>query len=85
MYTLCEEGEELIDLVRKELLEACYVYPAMVSAHEGMAIILEEVDELKEIVWKKPQLRSKEDMRREAVQIAAMALRFIFDVCQKPI
>jgi hypothetical protein len=53
------------------------------SAHEGYAILLEEMDELKEEVWKKPKNRSKEKMREEATQVAAMANRFIFDICNK--
>lgn len=48
------------------------------SAHEGYAVILEELDELWEEVREKKQ--SIERMRREAVQIGAMAMRFIVDV-----
>jgi hypothetical protein len=58
-------------------------YPPFTSAHEGYAILLEEVDELKEEVWKKPALRSRDAMRKEAVQVAAMAIRFVQDVCDK--
>lgn len=50
------------------------------SAHEGYAVILEELDELKEEVWKKAQERSLGKLRREAKQVAAMALRFMVDL-----
>jgi hypothetical protein len=53
----------------------------MHSAHEGLAVLLEEVDELKAEVWKKPAQRDVAAMRKEAIQIAAMALRFVLDVC----
>ncbi|SFW16281.1 hypothetical protein [Chitinophaga sancti] len=44
------------------------------SAHEGFAVLKEEVDELWDEVKKDG---SKERMRAEAVQVAAMAIRFI--------
>lgn len=56
-------------------------YGSFKSAHEGYAILLEEMDELKAEVWKKPSVRSKDKMREEAKQVAAMAIRFIIDIC----
>jgi hypothetical protein len=49
------------------------------SAHEGFAVMLEEMDELKLEVWKRH--RDPAAMRAEAVQVAAMALRFLVDLC----
>lgn len=83
MYTLSEEAENIIDCIRKELLEATYVYGPMHSAHEGFAILLEEVEELKWHIWQKPALRNDTTMKKEAIQVAAMAIRFIFDICDK--
>ena len=51
------------------------------SAHEGYAVLLEEVDELWAEVKKNGSERSKAAMRGEAIQVAAMAMRFINDVC----
>ncbi len=51
------------------------------SAHEGYAVILEELDELKEEVWKKKANRVRKKMYKEAMQVAAMALRFMVDIC----
>jgi NTP pyrophosphatase (non-canonical NTP hydrolase) len=53
------------------------------SAHEGYAVLLEEVDELWEEVRKKKSVRSKKRMEEECIQIAAMAIRFIADVCDE--
>lgn len=53
------------------------------SAHEGYAVLLEEVDELKEHVWEKQSLRNLVAMRKEAVQVAAMAIRFALEVCSE--
>ncbi len=51
------------------------------SAHEGFAVLLEEVDELKAHVWTNQKRRDLEGMRKEAIQIGAMAIRFAAEVC----
>lgn len=56
-------------------------YPPMNSAHEGYAVILEEIDELWEVVRQKDSVRSNQQLKEEAIQVAAMALRFLIDVC----
>jgi hypothetical protein len=56
-------------------------WPPMHSAHEAFAVLLEEVDELKAHVWTKQSKRDIPAMRREAIQVAAMAVRFARDIC----
>lgn len=51
------------------------------SAHEGYSVILEELDELKEWVWKKRSKRDPREMYGECVQIAAMAMKFAAGLC----
>lgn len=51
------------------------------SAHEGWAVLKEEVDELWDEVKKNAKNRDPEKMLKEAVQVAAMGLRFVVDVC----
>ena len=65
----------------QELRQAQDRYPPMNSAHEGWAVIAEELDELWDHVRGKQGDRTVEAMRKEAIQVAAMALRFIIDVC----
>ena len=68
--------DEVIDCVRGELHEATERHGQFASAHEGLAVIEEEFLELREAVfWGK-----KGNMREEAVQVAAMAVRFLMDV-----
>jgi len=50
------------------------------SAHEGYAVIKEELDELWDEIKKKSEQRSPATMRGEAIQIGAMALAFIIDL-----
>lgn len=68
--------------IDSELWMARHTYGPMRSAHEGFAILLEEVDELWDEVKKKESDRAK--MRAEALQVAAMAIRFAQDVCDNP-
>ena len=66
---------------QRELERARALFPPMVSCHEGYAILLEEVDELWDEVKMHQSARSIEMMRKEAIQVAAMALRFVEDIC----
>jgi hypothetical protein len=67
--------------VAEELHSATDRYPPMHSAHEGYAILLEEVDELWEEVRAKQGSRDPERLYKEAIQVAAMAIRFAHDIC----
>jgi hypothetical protein len=66
-----------------EALLASEKWPPFNSAHEGYAVLLEEVDELKAHVWTNQKRRDLEAMRKEAIQVAAMAIRFIKDICNE--
>lgn len=70
------------DDIAAELVRARAKHPGPFnSSHEGYAVLAEEVDELWDEVKKQTDERSFAKMRKEAVQIGAMALRFIEDVC----
>ena len=71
--------DAVLEVIR-EFNRASSLHPPFNSAHEGYAVLLEEVDELKAEVWKRHH--DPERMRKEAIQVAAMALRFLADVCK---
>jgi len=67
--------------IAEEIKRARAKHAPMRGAHEGYAVLLEEVDEL----WDEVK-RSKADlvaMRKEAIQIGAMALAFVVEVCDR--
>lgn len=64
--------------IRAEIERAVRKFPELHSSHEGYAVALEEVDEL----WAEVK-KSKPDhnlMHAEAMQAAAMFIRFMTDV-----
>jgi hypothetical protein len=67
--------------VAEEYRTATAKHGGFASAHEGYAVLLEEVDELKEWVWRKRANRDLEKMYGECVQVAAMALKFAVGLC----
>lgn len=64
-----------------ELSAAMRKFPPFNSAHEGFSVLKEEVDELWDEVKAKQGARDLAKMRKEAIQVAAMAMRFVIDVC----
>jgi|SRR3990167_4828392 len=69
----------LVDVVN-EYGKARAKYQPFHSAHEGYAVLLEEVDELWEWVRARSSNRSHEAMWQECIQIAAMAMAFATEV-----
>jgi hypothetical protein len=70
---------DALKLVLDELDRATDSHPAMDNPHYGYAVILEEVDEL----WDEIKANNGTTHRAtsEAVQIAAMGLRYLIDLC----
>lgn len=74
---------ETMDAVEKELTEACSNWPHWNSAHEGYGVIAEEFRELEEHVFTNQKKRDLVEMKKEAIQLAACAIRFAMTVCDE--
>ena len=66
--------------IEKEVESARSKYPSLNSNHEGYAVIKEEVDELWDLIKASKLCVADEGMKKECIQIAAMAIRFIEDL-----
>lgn len=81
MTTMIADIDRVITDIEDELIFATNKFGPMNSAHEGYAVLKEEVDELWDEVKAKQGSRDIEAMRAEAIQVAAMAARFAIDIC----
>lgn len=74
-----EDLTRAVQAVLMEVRKATVKFGPFASSHEGYAILREEVDEL----WDDVKANNLEGARAEAVQVAAMAIRFLIDVRSK--
>lgn len=71
--------DRALSTVRIELHKATEKYGPFASTHEGYAVIHEELDEL----WDEVKTNgSNQRLRKEATQVAAMAIRFMLDIAK---
>ena len=73
-------SRELRD-VSDELDKALRKHPKFNGAHEGWAVIREEVDELWDEIKKKQKDYDLLKQKKEAIQVAAMAVRIAVELC----
>jgi hypothetical protein len=76
--------DQAMAFVRAELERAQAGHHAFNSGHEGYAVIREELDELWDAIKAEKQylLYQNTATGYEAVQVAAMAVRFLVDLCE---
>jgi hypothetical protein len=71
-----EKAEAIARMVVGELERASEKFGAFGGPHEGYGVIKEEFDE----AWDEIKKNNREMAWREMVQVAAMAMRFIYDL-----
>ncbi len=76
------EREQALRDIYEEFETAYSQYKHFQSPHEGWAVLREEVDELWDAIKENGTV---DEMRAEAIQIAAVALRFILDIKPLPL
>ena len=74
---------KMLEEIRDELISAIVKFHPFNSGHEGYGVILEELEELWGEIKNSKETKGNEAMRKEAIQIAAMSLRFIVDLCEE--
>lgn len=72
--------DDVFNILKDEIKRAAAAHKKYNSAHEGYAVILEELDELWEEVKKKQENRDVDLMRKEVGQLAVTAIRFMLDL-----
>ncbi|MCP4900032.1 MAG: hypothetical protein GY906_23940 [bacterium] len=77
---MAQVGAEAAD----ECIRASKIHAPFNSSHEAYAVISEELDEFWEQVRLRRQSRSPERMRKELIQVAAMAIRAVCDLKLQP-
>ena len=75
--------KNILSEVECEIVFATEKFGSFASAHEGYAVMLEEMDELWEEIKNNKDVGALAKQRLEALQVAAMAVRFIMDVSHK--
>jgi len=70
-----ETDAEIVAAILAELERAKRHGEAFASLHEAYAVMLEELDEVWDITRMKRSRRSEPELRKELIQIAAMAIK----------
>jgi NTP pyrophosphatase (non-canonical NTP hydrolase) len=68
--------DDVLVSVRAEVEKSDAKWPAYTSAHEGYGVLLEEVDEVWDHVKVNQKRRDLPALRKELIQVAAVAIRF---------
>jgi len=75
------EINEIIQAVIKELEGALDNNNPFNSFHEGYAVIKEEFEELWDEIKLNNKVRDVDKIKLEAIQLSAMSIRFLLDLC----
>ena len=77
------ELNDVLNELAAQLKKNAEKFPPFHNAHDGYAHLLEEVDELKAHVWTNEKHRNLRDMRKEAIDVASVALQIAMHICNE--
>lgn len=72
---------DILDQLRAHVEEADAKHDPYNSAHEAYGVLMEEVRELEEHIFTCQKNRDVAAMRKEAIDVAVVMIRFIHGVC----
>jgi len=72
--------EDALKMIAEEYARAISKFGKFQNAHEGWGVIREEYLELEDEIRKKQKDYDLDKMRKEAMHLGAMALRFMIDI-----
>jgi hypothetical protein len=75
------KSDESFKQIENEFLRANDLYPDLHSNHEAYAVIKEEVDELWDAIKKSKDIKGNNQIRHELIQIGAMVVRYLDNLC----
>jgi NTP pyrophosphatase (non-canonical NTP hydrolase) len=76
-----EKTKQILNLIQNEVSRAKSMFPGnFVNQHEGYAVLLEEVDELWDEIKKNQKNYDLLAQKKEAIQVAAMAVRICVEL-----
>lgn len=70
-------GGELAEAIDNELMASFRHGKTFATLHEAYAVILEELDEIWDVTRQKKRDRDAEALRKELIQLAAMAIKAV--------
>jgi transcriptional regulator NrdR family protein len=73
--------DEALKQIEIEYFRASDLYPDLHSNHEAYAVIKEEVDELWDEIKKSKETHGNNEIRKELIQIGAMVVRYLDNLC----
>jgi len=73
--------DESLKQIEIEFLRASDLYSDLHSNHEAYAVIKEEIDELWDAIKKNKGTKGDKQIRHELIQIGAMVVRYLDNLC----
>jgi hypothetical protein len=75
------ENTKALQAIKYEFDRANTLYPNFHSNHEAYAVIKEELDEVWDEIRKSKDIKGNETIKKELIQVGAMVLKYLDNLC----